>query len=131
MEKIPFDLKLAVEGNAVVTRSGKRVTELYLFATAKDEYPIRAVIDGTIYVFSKDGRVYPAHADIRRDEDLFLLANNMSKWVNIYYDSTENSCFATRELYDSEEEATEKFYQGYDYYLGAYPIQLKMPLKEK
>lgn len=50
----PFSLALALDGEPVVTRDGRKVQEIRIFCSAENE-PIVACIDGHLFRFQKDG----------------------------------------------------------------------------
>lgn len=52
----PFNLEKALAGELVQTRGGDKVTNIIVFPVVCD-YSVRAVVNGSIYAFTKDGRM--------------------------------------------------------------------------
>jgi len=79
----PFNLQDALAGKPVVTRQGKKVTQLHLFNT-NTEQPLLGIIEGDkdIYTWNKDG-IYFSHKDTSAF-DLFMATEKKSIWVNVY-----------------------------------------------
>lgn len=70
----PFDLEKALKGAPVVTRDGREVTQLFLFAVGDDKYPVYGVIHDKkagdyISCFTKQGKQY---ADRESTADLSM-----------------------------------------------------------
>ena len=80
----PFNLEEALAGKPVVTREGKKVTELYLFKTANSNYPLRVCIDKDIKDYTDRGTYYAK--DTTSEHDLFMEVPIIEGWVNVYYD---------------------------------------------
>lgn len=53
MEK--FNLERALAGDPVVTRDGRKVTEVYQFKSYEGDYPVYAVINNAITSHTKSG----------------------------------------------------------------------------
>ena len=96
----PFDLEAALQGAAVVTRAGKEVSEVVVLKTLIYGRNLFAVIDGQLYSFYYDGKVYENE---EYKNDLFMKPVQVTKWVNIYCSS---GGFRTGiYTFDSEEQA--------------------------
>lgn len=81
-----FNIQEALENpNRVITRDGRKVTELYLFNTATNNTPLVAVIDGYLKTFTKEGK-YSNPMD--KNFDLFLTPIKHKGYINIYKNST-------------------------------------------
>lgn len=78
----PFNLKEALEGKPVVTRTGDAVTQLYLF-NCDDDLPLMGVLNNELHSFTKDGKwsVYDADS---RNADLFMAEEKKTIWINIW-----------------------------------------------
>jgi hypothetical protein len=85
----PFDLEAALNGAAVVTRAGKEVTEVIVLKTVIYGRNVLAVINGDLYSFNQNGRV---DGDIEHPNDLFMKPTQVTKWVNIYKNSSGYYC---------------------------------------
>jgi len=85
MNYLPFDLETALKHpERVVTRDGRKVTELHHFKTTyfgEGNCPLYGVIEGNIHSFTIKGRW--AISDDNRD--LLLLPKVKECWVNVYY----------------------------------------------
>ena len=77
----PFNLEEALAGKPVVTRDGRKVSEFYHFKTQTTPYSVSAVIDGSRYGYSIDGRYHPSDES---NLDLFMRPEKRSFWTNIY-----------------------------------------------
>lgn len=80
---IPFDLEKAINGEPLITRDGRNVDEFYYFKTSKSNQPLKAVINGTIYEYSLDGKYV---TEIICNHDLFMKPKVLKCWVNIFSD---------------------------------------------
>lgn len=65
----PFNLEAALAGEPVVTRDGRRVTQLTMFDGLSDRC-LAGVIDGILLQWDKNGRRYKV--DSREAENLFM-----------------------------------------------------------
>lgn len=84
MKQIPFDLTRALDGDKVVTRDGREVTQLHFFDLPNSDYPVFGVMNNEI-------RSWPKNGQIRRDGvlsngDLFMAPKTVKRWVNFYAD---------------------------------------------
>ena len=103
MEK--FNLEEALAGNPVVTRDGKRVTELHFFKSNVLK-PLIAVIDNIMVGYSAQGKYSPGNDKKLLEEespyDLFMAPTKKSIWVNVYDDG--DSLYLSKVKYTTEEE---------------------------
>jgi hypothetical protein len=78
----PFNLQDALAGKPVVTRQGKKVTQLHLFNTNAEE-PLFAIIedDEDVFCWSTNGKYNPTK---QTSFDLFMAPEKKSIWVNLY-----------------------------------------------
>lgn len=106
----PFDLEAALNGAGVVTRSGKQVSELvYLKTIRNSNYKVLASIDGELETYSDKGAY---HGDISSEFDLFMKPQQVTKWVNIYKNSSGYHC--GNHFYLTKEQALENGEGGVD-----------------
>lgn len=85
----PFDPEAALAGAKVVTRDGRKVSEIAVFRTAKTVYPVSTVIDGHIFSHTIDG-LYFGNSDASLD--LFIVPKTHYGWLNIYRNGKTQSC---------------------------------------
>ena len=78
MEK--FNLEEALAGKPVVTRNGKKVTELHLFKSTTGK-PVIAIVEGLVAGYTILGKDDDARDSIW---DLFMAPQKKSIWVNVY-----------------------------------------------
>ena len=92
-----FNLQEALAGKPVVTRDGRKVTQLHLFE-CDAKFPLFVVIGGIggITAFRKDGS-WSGFSNTDAGADLFMAPVEKTVWVNLYND------WAGR--YDSQEKA--------------------------
>ena len=89
----PFDLEKALAGAPVVTRIGKEVTQVVFF-NASTTFPVRAVIDGTIYSYTTAGALWARASSGGNDLDLFMAPVKKVAYINVYrpnHDSTDST----------------------------------------
>lgn len=80
MKTKPFSLEKALAGHPVVTREGRRVTQIAYFPAAV--YGVYALVDGDPCVgsYSNDGKKYQKAED---RYDLFLEAKTVKRWARV------------------------------------------------
>ena len=98
----PFDLEAALNGAAVVTRGGRKVTEIVVLKNTFYGKNVLALINNGLYSFKQDGK---AEEDAEHFNDLFMKPQQVTKWVNIY--STKNGYLWSGSLFDTKEKAQE------------------------
>ena len=84
----PFDLQKALAGDPVVTRDGRKVTEIIEFKTACNTLQNTvAVIDGHFYSFYENGKCM---SQWDSEFDLFMAPKIVKKsgWLNVYPNNT-------------------------------------------
>lgn len=63
-----FNLDKALSGYPVMTREGKKVSDIFLIKSNTNPYPVLAVIDNIAYAYSKEGKIsveeYPSCTDL-------------------------------------------------------------------
>jgi len=78
-----FNLERALAGEPVITRNGKKVTQLHLFKSATLIQPLHGIIEGDEDVLS-----WTTHGiyNIFRETswDLFMAKERKSIWINVY-----------------------------------------------
>ena len=85
----PFNLEEALAGKPVVTRDGRKVTELYLFKTAGTNYSLHVCINKSLESYTQEGKFY--NTDRESIHDLFMEEPIIERWVNIYHDVKDNT----------------------------------------
>ena len=107
----PFELQKAIEGEKVITREGKSVTQLTLF-DVNNLFLLAAVIDGELCKFLENGKVW--NSGVESHHDLFMAETG--SWINLFYNKTQDQVWLGINRYKTEEEAQEnltdhKWYQ--------------------
>lgn len=94
----PFDLQKALAGDPVVTRDGRKVTEVVHMKTARENESIVFVASGLCYATHLNGIIDTFDSA----NDLFMAPKIVKKegWINIYKDS-----YSANRIYPSKEEA--------------------------
>ena len=77
----PFNLERALAGDPVVTRDGREVTEIYYFETCIKPYPVAAISNGIVRVYTKRGSALAD--DVPDPLDLFMAPKNRNRVPNI------------------------------------------------
>ena len=78
----PFDLEKALAGEPVVTRDGKKVTEIFLLKTVTArQNNLLAVVDGDWYIFFRNGALEPG---LSCNGDLFMAPVKMQERVRVF-----------------------------------------------
>ena len=86
---LPFVLEIALKDiSRVVTRDGRKVSELHLFKTENSDFPLNVVIEGERISFTKSGRFYNSAKET--PFDLFILPEQKDIWINIYRNGHAN-----------------------------------------
>lgn len=117
----PFDLDRALEGDRVITRDGKEVTDFHYFNKLNlSNYKLYGVVNGEVCKWMDNG------AEICRPIlDLFMAPKEpqvVTRWVNLFIDF-DGELVADSKLYDSEQ------YNYTDAFVGSFPLTI--PLKPK
>lgn len=83
-----FNLARALAGDPVITRDGKRVSELFHTKTLKDRLSVLAIIDGELVHYSKEGKYFVNNDSIN---DLFMVPVKRQEWriIQYYLDSAD------------------------------------------
>lgn len=97
----PFNLEKALAGDPVVTRDGKKVTEIVHLKTVSPSRSVIFVADGYAYETGEDGRFFYGFT-AESVNDVFMAPKIVKKegWINIYNDS-----YLANRIYPSKEEA--------------------------
>lgn len=100
VQPLPFDLEAAKAGKPIITRDGRKVRYIGHVPEAKDSHKVVAFAEQcqAPYSYYENGSM---HSYRQADEDLFMLAQKKTVYVNLY----ENSPFHKWFTYDSKEEA--------------------------
>ena len=102
----PFDLEKALAGDPVVTRDGRKVTEIVRMKTAREEDSVIFVVGELCYSTQPNGRIDDTYDSY---SDLFMAPKIVKKegQINIYKDS-----YTGTTIYPSKLEAD--FFQDQD-----------------
>jgi hypothetical protein len=92
-----FNLEKALAGEPVVTRNGKKVTQLTLL-DVKSKYSLIGVIDESFETFTDEG-VYDVDR-VATDTDLFMETKVIKGYVNVYEHVSDNR-LVTSYVYES------------------------------
>jgi hypothetical protein len=76
----PFNLDLAIAGEPIVTRTGIKVTECYLFKTIDGPFKFLGIIEGDHHVFDKNGKYL-----VKQESEYDLFMETPERWVNVYW----------------------------------------------
>ena len=95
-----FDLNAALEGQPVITRDGRKVTEVNYFKSYVGPYPVHALINNDFCTYTKEGK-YQNNDDHRLD--LFMAPKVIEKWVNVH--QYGDQIWAGSTVYNSEKDA--------------------------
>jgi len=101
-----FNLQKALEGEKVITRQGKDVTQLTVFNMG-NTILLAAVVDGQLCKFLEDGSNNMLYNGCQSNNDLFMDAPLIEMWFNLYQSGNEISIGA---LYKTEELAKQEVY---------------------
>lgn len=78
----PFDLERALAGEPVISRNGRKITEIFHFKTAQANYSVRVVMDGILYDLTVNGNF--DFSGKESENDLFMAPVKREEWVNVY-----------------------------------------------
>lgn len=107
----PFDLKAALAGAPVVTRDGRKVTNVTQFPVG--EQPVAAVVEGSdeIDTFTEEG-VFNPFVRVSTSKDLFMASTTKTGWVaygpDVAYDCPSVFGYSTH-VWSTEEEAIDAY----------------------
>ena len=98
----PFNLEQALAGAPVITRDGRKVTELYYLSTATKVFqPVVAVVDGCISTHRVNGNYY-GDETLQTNNDLVMASPAGGFWLNVYPYDECGGRYKTREEADKE-----------------------------
>jgi hypothetical protein len=98
-----FDLQKALNGAKVVTRDGKELTQLHIFANVESHYPVYGCIENGIARWTTDGCFL--NNDSKNENDLFIEVEIKSVWVNVYKIIKTDEIYIDSNLFKSEKDA--------------------------
>ena len=96
----PFELQKALEGEKVITREGKKVTQITLF-DVNNQFLLAAVVEGELCKFLEDGKINSSGSE--SPYDLFMAETG--SWINLFYNKTQDQVWLGVNRYETEEEA--------------------------
>ena len=111
----PFNLNEALAGHPVVTRDGRKVTQLHLFDVTSP-YCLCGVIDRELRSFTKEGYHSILKTKDTSDYDLFMESTKTKKWINIYKSQFSDEVIAGQQTYDSEQVAKNNVWNTMEYF---------------
>lgn len=99
-----FDLQKALAGEKLITRDGRKITEIYQFKTYnKSEFNIMGVIENEeMFHYDESGR---AGRFGEFPQDLFMAPTTKTYYVNVYENDIETGSINGRRIHCSKEEA--------------------------
>ena len=116
----PFDLERALKGEPVITREGRKVSELHYFETCDDPGEcVVTIIDGEMLLYYKDGNYFD---DKTTEDDLFMAPRKVTKWAQIVKIKADVAISLNRTLFDSKEEARNAYCNDYFDVIDVAPI---------
>jgi len=97
----PFNLEEATAGKPVITRDGRKVTEIAYFHTKNSsEFTLVCIVDGMSQWYTKEGS---GAINVQSRNDLFMATPE--KWVNVYYNKDRDTAWCSLAPYETEEDA--------------------------
>jgi len=107
-----FNLERALAGEPVITRNGKKVTELHLFKNEALIQPLYGTIEGDedVLQWTTFGIFNPGK---ETSWDLFMAGEKKSRWVNVY--EYEDTLILADARSQSKEEAVINKHLGFKY----------------
>ena len=98
----PFDLEKALAGEPVVTKNGRKVTQLHYFPNLGSDFKVIAHLE---HSFNFDTfKINGMYSD--RYSEIDLMMAEPERWVNVYYSKAQDNVWASQ-FYESESEAKE------------------------
>jgi hypothetical protein len=82
-----FDLAAALEGNKVITRDGRGVTQLVLFDAKLELWPVGGVLDNLVHLFSVNGK--SGEDGQIMSSDLFMASSSADAGTNVRQHTTQ------------------------------------------
>ena len=118
----PFNLEEALAGKPVVTRGGRKVTEIYHFKTAnQDQFPITAIIDKEKFGYDLSGHFMGSG---ETEYDLFMAPETLQVFINVYKEK-DGHVFGV--LLKTEKGAEyEKSIKGSQTFLKTVPVTIEL-----
>lgn len=99
----PFDLEKALAGEPVITRDGKKATEVVFLKTADDLYVVIAVVDGKVLSYTKDGKYWASKS--ADQNDLFMAPKKVKGWMNVYTTIRDSAVASSSAVYKTRKDA--------------------------
>ena len=100
----PFDLKKALAGHPVMTRSGDNVTDLHYFKNARNEdCKLQGIMDGGIYSWNDYGCFTPRHPGGHLD--LVMKPTKKTYWMNVYRNEETGGLYNYGAIYKEKQHA--------------------------
>lgn len=83
----PFELELALAGDPVVTRQGKKIIEIHYFKNRRERPVLYLVEPNNQYLFGATKEGKNGHHE---DHDLFMAPKTKKYYINIFGDRTRS-----------------------------------------
>lgn len=107
----PFNLERALAGDPVVTRDGRKVTQIFYFSKTDEVYNLFVGFDKKITGYKPDGKYYLDGTE--SPKDLFMAPVEKTVWFNYYRPFRDH--ISTSGPYDTEEGAIKGILLCYNY----------------
>lgn len=128
MNNKPFDLQKALAGEPVITRSGKKIVDIYHFKYSGSTFSVLATIEGSNSeaCYTVDGKYHLLDAEHKND--LFMAPEKKTVWVNISKYPDMGFKAYVHETPGSADEGSRSFQTGEpsDDFIGTYPIEIEL-----
>ena len=113
----PFNLNDALAGHSVVTRNGRKVTQLHFFHGITDKYCLYGVIDEDLHRFTEKGYFFDDGEEHVLDLFMECLYKDIdTQFINLYKDRVTGEIFAGQKVYSSEQDAKNNVWNDTEYY---------------
>ena len=102
----PFNLELAMKGEPVVTREGKKILEIHCFEKVLGQYRLVGVNEnGDLLSWTITGSYN--NTEKGHKNDLFMATKTQKVWIAV--NTTEGYAHGTAKIFNTENEAKEFF----------------------
>jgi len=104
-----FNLQAALAGEPVVTRDGRKITDLHYFKDVKTKFSLVVHIENNSSV--DHYTIKGTWTEDFENQELDLFMFEPEKWINIYHSAVRDEAWCSR-FYESEKEARENIIDG-------------------
>lgn len=118
-----FNLERALAGEPVMTKSGKKVSEIYYFKSVNENLlPVVCIIEGIYHYYSIHG-VKPTFGD---DDDLCMAPIKKIVFVNVWANGY-GIILSSQKPFETEKLAIDAYTaNSFQKYYGAHPIEIEI-----